>query len=175
MARLPPHILDQLEKGGFRFVVRMHSVAEEFDLDERALRPRGYPPGSRMADVTGVFRTNENRAVMGVRPTGDVAGRPDAGVVLHEVGHALDHARGYPSRGADFEVAFNADARTEPFKSGYFSDQSKGGVHTSHEDAASEVYAEALQVYYRDPARLQRHSPNLYDYFQRTEPKGPPP
>ena len=72
--------------------------------------PRGWPPGSRWADVGGVYIPAEPTMLVGSK------GGPDT--ALHEFGHAVDDALGDPSQGkvfAELHGQIAKCARLEPY------------------------------------------------------------
>lgn len=165
LMQLPTCVLRQLHDQGTTVQVGRGSVTD-CRTDLRGETPRGWPPGSTWDNVPGLFSPAQNTVTVatrghgtesgaGVPPTGD--GHGSANLVLHEVGHAIDHQAGQPpARSCD--ASFNA-AR----------DQDLAGLSVYERQAGTagqqETYAESLARYYgNDPDDPTDH-PNLHAYW----------
>jgi hypothetical protein len=71
-----------------------------------------------------------------------------AGVTTHELGHAVDHQLGYPSRGWDWRAVIEAEAAV-----------------TSYEPNSAEAWAEAFRLFGCNPDLLRLGRPKRYAYF----------
>lgn len=169
LARLPPQILEEMDRYKMRVILRPNNIAKELPSGVGGDTPRGWPTGSSLGALPAVFMPHRNVVVIGVKPDGSIY---YPGVVRHELAHGMDQNRGYPSRSEDFKKAYEQDAKTkDPFNSTYYRTQENGGSQTSMTGALSETYATAWDTYHSNPGHLRTVAPNLYDYFSRTEPK----
>lgn len=167
LQRVPISALERLASRGATVVSSRGSVTDHLP-HLSGVRPRGYPPGRTWDNVQGAYNSETREAVIGTTSQGGrrvVAPSASADVVLHETGHAYDHAQGRPSTN---DAAFVA-AREQDLDA---ITQSRMGPYLTQEGDAgrSETYAETFAMFLADPGRLERTFPNLYQYWTQQFP-----
>jgi hypothetical protein len=166
LQQMPVAALERMAARGASVVAARGSVTDHL-TELRGVQPRGYPPGRTWDDVQGGYHSGTREAVIatternGRRVIGE---RASADVVLHEAGHAYDHAMGRPSTNdAAFVAAREQDLDAlQRLHSTYFTQPGDAG--------RSETYAESMAMFFADPNRLQRRLPNLYNYWAQQFP-----
>ena len=157
LASLPPVILGILARRGTTVIVA--STITEYRPDLRFERPRGWPPGSTWQQPAGMHDPSRNEIVL-------AHGGTSPRVVFHEVGHALDCARGWAlSPNATFMKMYNADFYALQVNREHYLTQP--GVA-----GPSEAFAESHMWFHTNPQWLQRAYPNLHAYWQWVQQNG---
>lgn len=114
MDKMPPEILDKLQKHGTKIVVA--GKMADYDANLAKEQPRGWPAGSTWSNVEGMFEDNTNRVVIcetSMHKGKEVKTDPERTqyALFHESSHAVDHAMGNYSHGHDFTQAYNEDLK----------------------------------------------------------------
>ncbi|MCB9543294.1 MAG: hypothetical protein H6703_12720 [Myxococcales bacterium] len=155
MAKMPTSALEVLRDEGTRVKVCHNSVTEVRE-DLRGVRPRGWPPGMTWDTVPGLYDPGRNWVIIALRG-GAVPARGDGhgahNLVIHEVGHAVDH----DTSGSDqpeFIAARDADLAT---LSGYESQAGSAG--------REESYGESMARYHGGDAGDAAAHPNLHRFW----------
>ncbi len=146
VAKLPLDQLRDLERARISVVACRDSVVDAVP-SLATEQPRGWAPGRSWADVPGAYNPGSREVIIATRESAS-GGRevPPFGakhgsvsLVAHEAGHAVDHARGYPSReNADFQRAYQSDLRGAQLLP-YYTQTGDAGP--------SEAYAESLALF----------------------------
>jgi hypothetical protein len=125
LAQLPPHVLKALEDKGYKIIATPTNTDAIPDLKGKT--PRGWPQGSTFDDSDG---THDNVRRVILAPYSYRQGnefvpveRPD--VVVHQIGHALDHAYGKLSNADEFQQAFRSDMKRLAEKGDNMSDRER--------------------------------------------------
>jgi hypothetical protein len=157
LSQAPMPVLRILEARGYQVMVC--GVISEARPDMRYERPRGFPPGHTWDNAGGAHDPNRRQILI---PRAGM----DARAIMHEVGHALDIARGgMLCTGATFMRMYNAD---------YNMLVRNGETYlTQPGDAGpSEGFAESFGRYRSNPWGLQSSYPNLFAYWKWVEENG---
>jgi hypothetical protein len=133
-----------------------HGSVTAVRTDLAGVRPRGWPPGQTWDSVPGLFDPSNNRVIIATRggavpATGD--GHGASNLVIHEVGHAIDHDTS-ASETPEFVAARTADAAT---LSAYESQSGEAG--------AEETYGESMARYHGGDAGDAAAHPSLHAYW----------
>lgn len=163
-ALLPVSMLQELEAAGMSIRVARNSVTDHM-THLKGVRPRGYPPGATWDNVPGLYSPAHREVVVATDANWDGSRRMSnrhgsTSLLLHEVSHALDHARSYPSNvDQGFVNARERDLPALGAHNSYYVQEGEGG--------RSETYAETLAMYLNNDPILQRNFPNLYEYWKQ--------
>lgn len=168
VAKLPLDQLRDLQRAGIKVVACRDSVVDA-EPSLRGVQPRGWAPGRTWNDVPGAYMPSQKEVVVATRaapgggrevpPLGHNHG--SVSLVAHEVGHAVDAARNYPSKNNDeFQAAYQRDLGGGQLLP-YYTQAGEAG--------ASEAYAESLAIYLSgDPnGDGARRFPALMGYWQQ--------
>lgn len=156
LLKMPQAALEVLRDEGAKVWVCKNSVTE-IRADLRGVRPRGWPVGKTWDNVPGLFDPGNNRTIIATRggvvpATGD--GHGSHNLVIHEVGHAVDH-----NSAASNSPAFVASR-----------DADKAGLSAYEKQAGTagkeETYAESMGRYYGGDATDKANNPNLNEYWK---------
>lgn len=155
MMKIPQAGLEALRDMGTRVWV-CHGSVTAVRTDLAGVRPRGWPPGQTWDSVPGLFDPTNNRVIIATRggavpATGD--GHGASNLVIHEVGHAIDHDTS-ASETPEFVAARTADAAT---LSAYESQSGEAG--------AEETYGESMARYHGGDAGDAAAHPSLHAYW----------
>ncbi len=103
---LPPNVLKALEDKGYKIIATRTNSQAIPEL--AALTPRGWPKETTFDDSDGTH-DNVRRLILAPLFTTDrqMVNRPD--VLVHQIGHALDHSSGKLSNQPEFQEAFKKD------------------------------------------------------------------
>ncbi|MGV3622133.1 MAG: anthrax toxin lethal factor-related metalloendopeptidase, partial [Archangium sp.] len=168
VAKLPLDQLRDLQRAGIKVVACRDSVVDA-EPSLNGVRPRGWAPGRTWNDVPGAYMPSSKEVVVATR-AGGPTGRevPPLGhnhgsvsLVAHEVGHAVDAARRYPSKNDDaFQAAYQRDLSGGQLLP-YYTQAGEAG--------ASEAYAESLAIFLSgDPnGDGARRFPALMNYWNQ--------
>jgi len=154
-ATLPPEVLDRLRDFGVRVSVGRGSVVDVHPWLHN-VHPEGWPPGATWDQVTGQYDSARREVVIAVNT--DASGNRTFGRdfnLVHETGHAMDHAMGGLSHSPAFMEAFNRDLAAGRLE-GYF-------------QSPEEAFAELFAHYYMNDAALPTLWPSLYEWM-KTDP-----
>lgn len=167
VAELPLSDLRDLERAGMSVVACRDSVVDAVP-SLAGVQPRGHAPGRGWQDVPGAYIPGEKAVVIATRGTTDGAREVppfnvkhgSASLVAHEVAHALDAARRYPSKeeGA-FSTAYEADVAAGQLLP-YYTQPGEAG--------RSEAYAESFALFISGDTRGDgaRRFPNLMQFWK---------
>lgn len=167
VAKLPLDQLRDLQRAGINVVACRDNVPDAVP-SLAGVQPRGWAPGRTWNDVPGAYMPSTKEVIVATR-AGGASGRevPPLGhghgsvsLVAHEVGHAVDAARNYPSKNnAEFQAAYQRDLGGGQLLP-YYTQAGEAG--------ASEAYAESLAIYMSgDPnGDGARRFPALMGYWQ---------
>ena len=147
----PIDLLKILREAGVKLAVVNNSVTEHFK-HLKGVHPRGWPPGKTYDDVGGTFSSKTKTAVI------STSGKLKTGSIdraLHEIGHALDFAKGRPSRQKEF-----MDAYTKDFNKLTKYEQQPGNA------GLSEAFAESFANVYSGARGFATSHPNLDSYWR---------
>jgi hypothetical protein len=156
LLKMPQAALEVLRDEGAKVWVCQNSVTQ-VRTDLAGVRPRGWPPGSTWDTVPGLFDGGNNRVIIATRagrvpPQGD--GHGSHNLVIHEVGHAVDH-NSAASESPAFVASRKADEKT---LGGYESQAGAAG--------REETYAESMGRYHGGDAGDAAAHPNLHRYWE---------
>lgn len=168
VAKLPLDQLRDLQRAGVKVVACRDNVTDAVP-SLRDVQPRGWAPGRTWNDVPGAYNPNSKEVIVATRggaggarevpPIGN--GHGSVSLVAHEVAHAVDASRRYPSKNDDtFQRAYQQDLRGGQLLP-YYTQAGEAG--------ASEAYAESLAIYLSgDPnGDGARRFPALMSYWQQ--------
>jgi HK97 family phage prohead protease len=147
---IPPRAAKTMADAGIK--VRAGARITQLKPELKGVHPRGWPRGMTWDTAEGLY----DRAQKAVhitefyRPVGSKKFVPSGrirGVLLHESGHAFDHALGYPSNFSTAYIDAYADdvkqmAKDEKFSLGYYLQKGKAG----RSEAFAELFARNVDV-----------------------------
>lgn len=162
LLKMPQAALEVLRDEGAKVWVCRNSVTE-VRADLQGVRPRGWPAGMTWDNVPGLFDPGGNRTIIATRGgivplTGD--GHGSSNLVIHEVGHAVDH-----NSAASTSPAFVASREAD--KAGLSAYESQAG-----DAGKEETYAESMGRYYGGDANDRANHPNLNEYWKNNPVEG---
>jgi len=109
LKQVPPHLMESLEKKGYKVIVAA-TIPDAVPALAK-LTPRGWPEDMTFFDSDGTHDDVSKRIIAPMRVMRD--GQLDAvtreNVVVHQVGHALDFAHGFLSSDPEFVKAYDRD------------------------------------------------------------------
>lgn len=112
VAMLPMSVMQELSAHGVKVAVGRGSVTDVM-TELKGVQPRGWPPGTSWNDVPGLHDPSKKRVVVATEAHAGgrriSTGHGSADLVLHETGHALDHARKSESKSQAFRAAYEKD------------------------------------------------------------------
>ncbi|MBX9671488.1 MAG: hypothetical protein K2X93_28125 [Candidatus Obscuribacterales bacterium] len=167
---LPPNLISSLERNGYKIIAATNIPEAIPALAD--LTPRGWPKDLSFFESDGTHDSVSKRIIAPMRMGREGSAEPVTrdNVVLHQVGHALDHAHGFLSSKPEFVEAYNKDMaaifdKRHPIYK-YFSQKEENA-------GRQEVFASMFGVALGKPENetdmdyLQRHFPNSLEVVKK--------
>ena len=167
LSKMPISDLRDLQRAGLSVIACRESVVDAVPSLANQ-QPRGHAPGRGWQDVPGAYIPEQKAVVVATTAASDGTRivppfnvkHGSASLVEHEVGHALDAARRYPSKSDPaFQAAYQADLASGQLLAYY----TQGG-----EAGPSEAYAESLALTLAGDPRGDgaRRFPRMMEYWR---------
>jgi len=143
--KLPSKVLTILSNNGVKIAAVKDSVTE-YLTHLKGVHPRNWPPGKTWDVVPGA----QSNGVV-VVATSSKFPTPTVDIVLHEIGHAYDKVKGYPSRQPKF-INISSSILSGSW---YF-------THGKAEANLSEKYAETFARFYSGYTKISTNASNYW-------------
>lgn len=166
LACVPKSVKNQLHAFGFK--VTITPTILELDPSQAQDRPSAYIHGGGIDNCPGYYDPNDKEIVIPERVSYNNApptlNRSVMDTMLHELGHAFDHARGYISHSEQFRKVYNEEnsrlsnsVREEQY---YFT---QGGDH-----GPREAFAELFSIQCASQAGVEHRNEELGAHFPQS-------